>query len=95
MWVKYGDGTKLHFRLDNYLDESVRVMPLCGVQLSNFHRTLATYVNSFLAAGFVLEQIREPSPNAEQLARCPENEDLLRVPLFIIYFLRKPSSPGH
>ena len=24
MWVKYGDGTKLHFRLDNYLDEGPR-----------------------------------------------------------------------
>jgi 2-polyprenyl-3-methyl-5-hydroxy-6-metoxy-1,4-benzoquinol methylase len=90
MWVRYGDGTRLHFRLDNYCDESVREMPMCGVRLTNFHRTLSSYINAFLAAGFVLEGLREPVPNTEQLAREPTNDDMLRVPLFIIYLLRKP-----
>ena len=90
MWVRYGDGAKLHFRLDNYLDESVREMPLCGVTIRNFHSTLSSYVNAFLGAGFVLQGLREPVPNAEQLAREPSNEDMLRVPLFVIYLLRKP-----
>jgi SAM-dependent methyltransferase len=89
MWVKYGDGTKLHFRLDNYLDETPREMPMCGTRFHNFHRTLSTYINGFLAAGFVLDGIREPFPNEEQLARDPSNEDILRVPLFIIYLLHK------
>ena len=94
MWVQYGDGTKLHFRLDNYLEESVRVMPMCVTQFRNIHRTLATYLNGFIGAGFLLEGIREPFPNAEQLAREPSNADMLRVPLFIIYLLRKPPPPA-
>jgi SAM-dependent methyltransferase len=90
MWVKYGDGTKLHFRLDNYLDETVREMPMCGVNIRNFHRTLSSYLNGFIESGFVLERIEEPVPSPEQLAAFPDNDDMLRVPLFIIYLLRKP-----
>jgi 2-polyprenyl-3-methyl-5-hydroxy-6-metoxy-1,4-benzoquinol methylase len=90
MWIRDGVGTKLHFRLDNYLDESEREMPMCGGKFHNLHRTLSTYINGFLSAGFVLEGTREPFPNREQLAREPSNDDMLRVPLFIIYLLRKP-----
>ncbi len=89
MWVKYGDGTKLHFRLDNYLDESGREMPMGGYVISNGHRTLSNYLNAFIGAGFILEGIREPFPSEEQLRAFPANEDLLRVPLFIIYVMRK------
>jgi hypothetical protein len=89
-WVRNGDGTKLHFRLDDYTDEGVRETLMVGARLTKFHRTLSSYVNAFLDAGFVLDGLREPVPNAEQLAREPTNDDLLRVPLFIIYLLRKP-----
>jgi SAM-dependent methyltransferase len=93
-WVKDGDGTKLHFRLDNYPDEGPRETVMCGSRFTNFHRTLSSYVNAFLEGGFVLEGIREPVPNPEQLARVPANDDMLRVPLFIIYLLRKPPLPA-
>jgi SAM-dependent methyltransferase len=89
-WVRNGDGTKLHFRLDDYTDEGVRETLMVGARFTNLHRTLSSYVNAFLDAGFVLDGLREPVPNAEQLAREPTNDDLLRVPLFIIYLLRKP-----
>ena len=89
-WVKYSDGTKLHFRLDNYLDETPREMPLCGVVLLNYHRTLSSYINAFIESGFILDRIDEPFPSPEQLAAYPQNDDILRVPLFIIYHLRKP-----
>jgi ubiquinone/menaquinone biosynthesis C-methylase UbiE len=90
-WVRDENRVKLHFRLDNYLDESDREMPMCGTTFHNVHRTLSTYINGFIAAGFILEGIREPFPSEEQLAREPSNEDILRVPLFIIYLLRKPT----
>jgi SAM-dependent methyltransferase len=94
MWVKYGDGTKIHYRLDNYMDESARAMVMCGAVFHNFHRTLSTYINGFLSAGFALEGVSEPVPNQEQLIRDPSNADSLRVPLFIIYLLRKPPAPA-
>ena len=89
-WVRDVDGNKLHFRLDDYFDESARPMRMCNADFHNLHRTLSTCINGFLGAGFVLEGIREPYPSAEQLERDPSNADILRVPLFIIYLLRKP-----
>ena len=84
-WVKDGDGVKLHFRLDDYFDESERAMG----SLTDFHRTLSTYINTFLGAGFRLDGIREPKPSPEQLERYPDVADFLRVPHFIIYLLSK------
>ena len=91
MWVRNGDGTKLHYRLDDYMDEGARATSMVGGNFTNFHRTLSSYVNAFIEAGFMLQGLREPVPSAEQLAREPSNDDILRVPLFIIYLLRKPA----
>ncbi len=60
-----------------------------GHQLTNFHRMLSTTVSSFLDAGFELRRIHELLPTEAQLARVPDNEDLFRVPIFIIYDLLK------
>ena len=84
-WIKDENGVKLHFRLDNYFDESERAMG----SVTDFHRTLSTYINAFLGEGFRLDGIREPKPSPKQLERYPEIDDLLRVPHFIIYLLRK------
>lgn len=88
-WVKAG-SEKLHFRLDNYFDESGRMLRMCGGEVVNYHRTLGTYINCFLASGFRLDGIREPMPSPEQLSKYPEIADNLRVPEFIIYLLSKP-----
>jgi hypothetical protein len=89
-WLRDARGEKVCFYLDNYFDESSRVMPMSGGKVNNMHRTLATYINGFVGAGFVLERIDEPYPSPKQLEQCPSNADILRVPLFVIYQLRKP-----
>ncbi len=88
-WIREPSGKKITYYLDNYFDESKRAMPMNGYVIHNFHRTLGTCINTFLKAGFVLEEIREPYPSEKQLIDCPANSDILRVPLFIIYLLRK------
>ncbi len=93
-WIKFGKE-KLHFKLDDYFDEGVRAMPIHGHELTNFHRTLSSYLNSFLDAGFMLEGIREPKPSPQQIAQYPGVADNLRVPYFIIYLLRKPRRSSH
>ncbi len=89
-WVK-ADKQKFCFCLDNYFDETTRDMPMWGVTVTGFHRTLSNTSNDFIAAGFVLEGLQEPKPTVEQAQRYPDVADNLRVPLFIIYLLRKPS----
>jgi hypothetical protein len=76
--------------LDRYFDEGERHWKMMGVDFTNFHRTLATYLDGFLQTGFTLERIVEPTVTKENLALYPELADELRVPNFIIYDLRKP-----
>ncbi len=88
-WVRDEEGRKLHFKLDNYFDEGSRDFAMFGHPVTNYHRTLSTYVNTFLAAGFQLTGIREPKPSEEQVRRWPDVDDNLRLPYFIIFLLRK------
>jgi SAM-dependent methyltransferase len=89
-WQKTPGGTKEHVVLDRYFDEGERRWAMMGVEFTNFHRSLATYVGGFLDAGFSIEGIVEPTVSAESLALYPELDDELRVPNFIVYVLRKP-----
>ncbi len=58
--------------------------------LTNFHRSLSTYTNDFLNAGFGIVGLVEPTVTAANLNLYPELDDELRVPNFIIYILLKP-----
>ncbi len=84
------DGTRTAFRVDHYFDESARVSRILGHELTNYHRTLSTYINGFLRLGYVLQGIYEPRPEQADLAHYPELTNELRAPGFIIYDLLKP-----
>lgn len=88
-WHKTEDGKKLHVILDRYFEEGERRWKMMGVEFTNFHRSLSTYLDGFFDAGFALERIVEPSVTEENLKRYPDLDDELRVPNFIVYILRK------
>ena len=89
-WIKHG-GRRLHYPIDRYFDEGERTIPLQEDRsLVGFHRTLSTHIRTFLNAGFVIEDLREPMPTEEQARQYAVVSDNLRVPGFIIYILRKP-----
>jgi SAM-dependent methyltransferase len=90
-WHKDQTGRKLHAILDSYFDESERFWEIWGEDLTNFHRSLSTYLNDFLDTGFVITRVVEPSVTLLDLKQYPELEDELRVPNFIIYVLDKPT----
>jgi len=77
--------------LDRYFDEGERRWRMLGVAFTNFHRTLSTYIRGYRHAGFAIDEIVEPTVNADNLERYPELKDELRVPDFIILALRKPA----
>lgn len=89
-WCRSPEGEKLHVTVDHYFEEGERHWKMMGVWFTNFHRSLATYINTFIRTGFLLEKNVEPTVTSEQLKEYPELEDELRVPNFIIYVLRKP-----
>jgi 2-polyprenyl-3-methyl-5-hydroxy-6-metoxy-1,4-benzoquinol methylase len=86
------DRSRIAIRVDNYFDESVRIMRFGEHQISNYHRTLSHYLNIFLTCGFVLKGFEEPFPSNQELLRYPELENELRAPSFVIYKLEKPNS---
>lgn len=89
-WHRNHNGEKQHVIVDRYFDESERHWRMMGADVTNFHRSLTTYVDGFLEAGFALERIVEPTVTLEQVASYPELDDERRVPNFIVYTLRKP-----
>lgn len=88
-WHRDRAGHKAHVILDNYFEESARNWRMLGVALTNFHRTLSTYLQGYLQAGFSLESFIEPRVTAENVQNFPELADELRVPNFIVLVLRK------
>jgi SAM-dependent methyltransferase len=91
-WQTSDDGTKQHVILDNYFEERDRHWKMLDCDFTNIHRTLSTYVKGFRESRFVLDNIIEPTVEAEGLARFPELSDEKRVPNFIIFVLTKPKS---
>jgi len=91
-WQTSDDGTKQHVILDNYFEERERHWKMLDCDFTNIHRTLSTYVKGFRESRFVLDNIIEPTVEAEGLARFPELSDEKRVPNFIIFVLTKPKS---
>ena len=91
-WLRAEDGAKLHVILDRYFDEGDRRWKMLGVDFTNFHRTLSTYIRAYRQIGFAIEEILEPTLEADNLERFPELDDELRVPNFIVVVLGKPAS---
>ena len=88
-WHRSEDGTKLHVPVDNYFDEGERHWQMMGCDFTNFHRSLETYINTFLECGFALTRLIEPTLRQEQTAAWPELVDEIRAPNFIIFVLDK------
>lgn len=61
-------------------------------QEPRFHRTLSTWLNLVVSAGFVLERFGEPCADAAVAARVPGVADTRVAPLFLHVLARKPAS---
>ena len=62
---------------------------MMGSDLTNFHRSLSTYLRGFLDTGFLIVDLIEPTATGEWATYYPELEDERRAPNFIIYVLEK------
>ncbi len=76
--------------LDNYLVEGERVTSWFVDGIVKEHRTIATYVNTVISAGLVLDQIVEFGPTAEAVEAQPELADDRHRPWFMLLRATKP-----
>ncbi len=74
--------------IDDYFDEGPRPQRWIGGEVTWHHRTIDSYVNELLAAGFTLEGLSECRP----IAGTTTTDELVRrrrIPLFLLLAARK------
>jgi SAM-dependent methyltransferase len=82
-WITHPAGHKT-WPVDHYLDEGVRSTDWLANGVIKQHRTLATYINLLIGAGFAIEQIEEWSPSASQIAAEPDWSVERERPFFLL-----------
>ncbi|MGP4040536.1 class I SAM-dependent methyltransferase [Gracilibacillus sp. D59] len=85
-WYYDNVGNRLHWPVDHYHKEDVRETSFLTENVIKYHRTLSTYINDLLTAGFILEAVKESTPSDDML---PEMQDELRRPMFLILSAEK------
>ena len=91
-WVKSDTGEKLYWKVDNYFYEGAyeQAFPIDQQdKFLYFHRTLSSYVNTIVRAGFQIEEMIEPKPSIEMLEKYPSFEEDFRCSDFLVFKLRK------
>lgn len=86
-WVHDADGHRLHFPVDQYLEERAMWIEWRGIRIVNHHRPLRTYMKALLGAGLVLTHFDEPEPTAD--ASPSRAASYRRVPWFMVMEWRK------
>ena len=87
-WYYNEKGEILHFPVDNYYYEGKREAVFLGEKVTKYHRTLATYVNTLLKTGFILESLVEPAP-PENMLDLPGMKDEMRRPMMLLVRAKK------
>ena len=75
--------------MDNYFNEGQRTAIFLGEQITKYHKTLTTYLNTLLQNSFSLRQVVEPQPSLELLSTIPAMGDELRRPMMLIVAAQK------
>lgn len=77
------DGGRV-WPLDGYHDEGPFTTDWLAEGVVKQHRTVATYVNDLIGAGFTLDRMVEWSPSAAQVAERPQDADERLRPYFLL-----------
>jgi 2-polyprenyl-3-methyl-5-hydroxy-6-metoxy-1,4-benzoquinol methylase len=90
-WERDGAGGKVALKLDRYFEtgpaECHWNMPRLAYHWTTpfWRRTLEEWCSMIAAAGFLIERLYEPKPDARQVAMRPELDDCSRLPYFLIF----------
>ncbi|MGH7203830.1 MAG: class I SAM-dependent methyltransferase [Candidatus Levyibacteriota bacterium] len=83
-WYRDVKGNILHFPVDNYFSEGKREANFLGEKVVKYHKTLTTYLNTLIQAGFEITGVVEPQPSKELLKTVKGMKDELRRPMMLI-----------
>ena len=88
-WCYDEKGTILHFPVDHYFSQGKRRALFLGEEVTKYHRTLTTYLDTLLRRGFRLLRVVEPQPSEELLRQVPDMKEELRRPMMLIVLAQK------
>lgn len=83
-WHYGPQGEKLHWPVDDYHREGARRTRFLDHDVVKYHRTVASYVEALLGAGFRLTALSELRPTPDMLARNPAWQEEMRRPMFLL-----------
>ena len=94
-WCCGPKGDRLHWPVDDYQKEGPRHTQWMADNVVKYHRTVSTYVNTLLNAGFQISKLAEPQPTPEMLIEQADLKDDRRRPVFLlIAAVKNPASAG-
>lgn len=85
----YGRGKRGNWIVDHYFKSGKRINQWIGKEVVKYHRTFEEYFRLFKTAGFQMEEIRESKPFSVNFDKVEEYERRMRIPLFLLFKLRK------
>ncbi|MBN3543869.1 class I SAM-dependent methyltransferase [Fictibacillus barbaricus] len=88
-WYYDEQGNLLHWPVDNYQTEGIRETTFLTENVIKYHRTISTYINNLLDAGFNIKAVNEPVPSDQMLKEIPEMLHETRRPMFLIILAEK------
>ncbi|RKN62074.1 class I SAM-dependent methyltransferase [Paenibacillus ginsengarvi] len=88
-WHTDEQGNRLHWPVDQYQHEGMRETSFLTDNVIKYHRTIATYLNDLIGAGFAVKAVKEPLPSEELLRTVPGMSDETRRPMFMIVSAQK------
>lgn len=92
LWARDAEGNKLHWTMDDYMEERASRAEWAGISVINWHRPLSAYMQAFLQTGLMLEHFDEPVPTPEAMAAHRHLRDHPRMPNFHLMVWRKPAA---
>lgn len=88
-WYYDHEGNRLHWPVDRYFAEGMRKADFLGEEVIKYHKTLTTYLNGLIKAGFEITGVVEPMPAEDLLHTVPGMLDELRRPMMLLVSARK------
>lgn len=83
-WYYDEHGNRLHWPVDKYQKEGMREALFLNENVIKYHRTISTYMNDLIDAGFIISAVKESFPSDEMLKYDPEMTDENRRPMFLM-----------
>ena len=89
-WVRDEEGQVDHYRLTDYARSGKRSVSWIVDGVIKYHRSFSELINSLTAAGFRIEEMKEPVPSPEMMRRFPYMAKDIHKPNFLFLKARKP-----